>query len=179
MRGSRRTSPRIINTPQGPKERTRMAGESMERRQRRTAFTPTKRRPMFIKDREERIRDRDMETKRTERMQRREEKKQTFGDSFREQRKDERRLRRGMPRDRKGFFGRAPKRPTPDTRDRKPIENFTVPMGMADGSPESMRKRKEAFEEKVNNLSPERRKEFDENRLRFRFTEEERGRPRL
>ena len=52
-------------------------------------------------------------------------------------------------------------------------------MGMADGSPESMRKRKEAFEEKVNNLSPERRKEFDENRLRFRFTEEERGRPRL
>ena len=170
MGGSRRTSPRIINTPQGPKERTRMAGESMERRQRRTAFTPTKRRPMFIKDREERIRDRDMETKRTERIQRREEKKQTFGDSFREQRKDERRLRRGMPRDRKGFFGRAPKRPAPDTRDR---------MGMADGSPESMRKRKEAFEEKVNNLSPERRKEFDENRLRFRFTEEERGRPRL
>ena len=105
------TRPRIINTPQGPKERTRMAGESMERDQRRKAFSPMKRKPMFIKDRQERMQDRDIITKRAERMRRREERKQTFGDSFREQRKDERRLRRGMPRDRKGFFGRVPKSP--------------------------------------------------------------------
>ena len=96
MGSSRTTTPRIINTPQGPKEKTRMAGESMERDQRRKAFSPIKRRTMFIKDRQERMQDRDMETRRAERMQRREERKQTFGDSFREQRKDERGSRRGM-----------------------------------------------------------------------------------
>jgi|TARA_Y100000052_G_scaffold25238_1_gene28552 hypothetical protein len=95
MGSSRTTPPRIINTPQGPKERTRMAGESMERDQRSKAFSPIKRRPMFIKDRQERMQDRDMETKRAERMQRQEERKQTFGDSFREQRREERRSRRG------------------------------------------------------------------------------------
>ena len=96
MGGSRTTTPKIINTPQGPKEKTRMAGESIERDQRRKAFSPMKRRPMFVKDRQERMQDRDMETRRAERMERREERKQTFGDSFREQRKDERRSRRGM-----------------------------------------------------------------------------------
>ena len=96
MGAARTTRPRIINTPQGPKERTRMAGESMERDQRRKAFSPMKRKPIFIKDRQERMQDRDIITKRAERMRRREERKQTFGDSFREQRKDERRSRRGM-----------------------------------------------------------------------------------
>jgi hypothetical protein len=96
MGGSRTTTPKIINTPQGPKEKTRMAGESIEREQRRKAFSPMKRRPMFVKDRKERMQDRDMETRRAERMERREERNQTFGDSFREQRKDERRSRRGM-----------------------------------------------------------------------------------
>ena len=96
MGGSRTTPPKIINTPQGTKERTRMAGESMERDQRRKAFSPMKRKPMFIKDRQERMQNRDMETERAERMRRREERKQTFGDSFREQRKDERRSSRGM-----------------------------------------------------------------------------------
>ena len=55
-----------------------------------------KRKPIFIKDRQERMQDRDIITKRAERMQRREERKQTFGDSFREQRKDERRSLREM-----------------------------------------------------------------------------------
>ena len=53
MGAARTTRPRIINTPQGPKERTRMAGESMERDQRRKAFSPMKRKPMFIKDRQQ------------------------------------------------------------------------------------------------------------------------------
>ncbi len=88
MGGARRINPRIINTPEGPKERTRMAGESMRRDQtRRGAFSPMRKRP---------IKDRDIEARRAERMERREERKQTFGDSFREQRREERMSRRGM-----------------------------------------------------------------------------------
>ena len=81
--------------------------------------------------------------------ERREEKKrqETFdqsGDSFRESRTDRRRMA-GDKRDyfgrvRKGFFGRVPKRPAPDTRDRR------SGLGGADGMPEEIRKRREANE---------------------------------
>ena len=163
--GGRRPAPRVINTPTGP----RRASDERDRDERRPVGDVG--RPVFRgpKDRRPpgpRIPAPDTRRPRTE---------EKFGDSFRESRRE----RRRMAGDRKGFFGRVQKRPAPDTRDRKPIENFTGTMGMADGSPESRRKRKEAFEKKVNNLSPERRKEFDENRLRFKFTEEESGRPRL
>ena len=99
--GSNRTRiPRIVNTPEGPRERTRMAGESMERDQRRIrrrgAFSPMDRKRMFTQDKEERMQDKDMEARREERKKRREERKQTFGDSFREQRKERRRSRREM-----------------------------------------------------------------------------------
>ena len=165
--GGRRPAPRVINTPTGPRRpREDRFREDRPTRRSFEGFKPG-RSPVPVDMRER-------TTSPTE-INRRERRQESFGDSFRESRKE----RRRMAGDRKGFFGRVSKRPAPDTRDRKPIENFTVPMGMADGSPESMRKRKEAFEKKVNNLSPERRKEFDENRLRFRFTEEEGGRPRL
>jgi|TARA_R100000278_G_C5421220_1_gene146651 hypothetical protein len=100
MGANRTRIPRIVNTPKGPRERTRMAGESMERDQRRIrrrdAFSPMDRKPMFTQDKEERMQDKDMEARRQERKQRREERKQTFGDSFREQRKERRRSRREM-----------------------------------------------------------------------------------
>ena len=66
MGGSRTAPSRIINTPGGPRERTRMAGESMERdqRRRRSAFAPRKQRPMFT-DRGERVQDKDMEARRS------------------------------------------------------------------------------------------------------------------
>ena len=81
MGSARRTPPRIVNTPTGPRERTRMAGESMERSQSKVeaAFSPRR------KTREQ-MRERRME----ERMERREERKQTFGDSFRDKLKEER-----------------------------------------------------------------------------------------
>ena len=165
--GGRRPAPRVINTPTG----SRRPREDRFREARPTprpfaGFKPG-RSPAPVDMRER-------TTSPTE-INRRERRQESFGDSFRESRKE----RRRMAGDRKGFFGRVAKRPAPDTRDRKPIENFTGTMGMADGSPELIRKRKEAFDKKVNNLSPERRKEFNENRLRFRFTEEEGGRPRL
>tara|TARA_R100000458_G_scaffold7248_1_gene5740 strand:- start:1 stop:438 length:438 start_codon:yes stop_codon:yes gene_type:complete len=96
MGSARRTPPRIVNTPTGPRERTRMAGESMERAQRRVgaAFSPRKRKELFTRDRRDQIRDKDMEARKAERMERREERKQTFGDSFREQRKERRESRR-------------------------------------------------------------------------------------
>ena len=91
--GGRRPAPsRIINTPEGPRERSRMAGESM----RRASFSPTKRSPMFTMARKDKMQDKDMEARRIEKMQRREERRQTFGDSFREQRREERMSRRGM-----------------------------------------------------------------------------------
>ena len=97
MGSARRTPPRIVNTPTGPRERTRMAGESMERAQRRVrdAFSPRRREELFTRDRRDQIRDKDMEARKAERMERREERRQTFGDSFREQRREERRSRRG------------------------------------------------------------------------------------
>ena len=81
MGSARRTPPRIVNTPTGPRERTRMAGESMERSQSKVeaAFSPRR------KTREQ-MRERRME----ERMERREERKQTFGDSFRDKLREER-----------------------------------------------------------------------------------------
>ena len=81
MGSARRTSPNIVNTPTGPRERTRMAGESMERAQSKVeaAFSPRK------KTREQ-MRERRME----ERMERREERKQIFGDSFRDKLREER-----------------------------------------------------------------------------------------
>ena len=166
--GGRRPAPRVINTPTGsrrPREDSRDETRVRSPRPRKPiepGFDP--RRKISAPDTTER-------------------RERPSGDSFRESRTDRRRMagdrRDYFGRVRKGFFGRVPKRPTPDTRDRKPIENFTGTFGMADGSPELIRKRKEAFEKKVNNLSPERRKEFDENRLKFRFTEEEGGRPPL
>jgi len=183
--GGRRPAPNIINTPSGPR---RPRGDSRD--ETRTRFPRPRRpfprdiyRPVGAVDKEGNpVTGFDPRRKisapdTTERRER------PSGDSFRESRTDRRRMagdrRDYFGRVRKGFFGRVPKRPAPDTRDRKPFENFTGTMGMADGSPELIRKRKEAFEKKVNNLSPERRKEFEENRLRFRFTEEEGGRPRL
>ena len=116
--GGNRTAPsRIINTPGGPRERTRMAGESMERdqRRRRSAFAPRKQRPMFT-DRGERVQDKDMEARRSRRMERREERKQTFGDNFREQRKERRERRRERRREARDFFGRLRKRRTAEER---------------------------------------------------------------
>ena len=164
--------PSVINTPTGPRRpREREDQPSPMTRTKPISFPRDIRRPVGASD--ERRSTFGMADDMPEGIRKRRE--ETFGDSFRETRRD----RRRMAGDRKGFFGRVSKRPAPDTRDRKPIKNFTGTMGMADGSPELIRKRKEAFEKKVNNLSPERRKEFDENRLRFRFTEEEGGRPRL
>ena len=169
--GGRRPAPRVINTPTGSRRPREDSGDTRRDRVREP------RRESRPKDILRGIRADDM----PEGIRKRRE--ETSGDSFRESRRERRRMagdrRDYFGRVRKGFFGRVPKRPAPDTRDRKPIENFTGTMGMADGSPELIRKRKEAFEKKVNNLSPERRKEFDENRLRFRFTEEEGGRPPL
>ena len=110
--GGKRTAPsRIINTPGGSRERTRMAGESMEKdqRRRRSAFAPRKRRPMFT-DRGERVQDKDMEARRSRRMERREERKQTFGDDFREERKERRERRRERRRQARDFFGKVMKR---------------------------------------------------------------------
>ena len=110
--GGKRTAPsRIINTPGGPRERTRMAGESMEKdqRRRRSAFAPRKQRPMFT-DRGERVQDKDMEARRSRRMERREERKQTFGDDFREERKERRERRRERRRQARDFFGKVIKR---------------------------------------------------------------------
>tara|TARA_R100001129_G_scaffold33007_1_gene22224 strand:- start:467 stop:988 length:522 start_codon:yes stop_codon:yes gene_type:complete len=93
MGRARRIAPRIVNTPEGPRERTRMAGDSMERDQRRVrdAFAPQAQRPRLDRDRRERVQDRAMDERREERRQRREERRQTFGDSFREQRREQRR----------------------------------------------------------------------------------------
>tara|TARA_R100000152_G_C6751103_1_gene174768 strand:+ start:563 stop:1063 length:501 start_codon:yes stop_codon:yes gene_type:complete len=56
-------------------------------------------------------------------------------------------------------------------------ESHIRPIRRTEGATTS-RERREAFDKKVENLSPERRKEFEENRFKFRFTEKEGGRPR-
>ena len=128
MGRARRTIPRIINTPEGPRDRTRMAGEVMERdqRRRRGVFSPTMERVVRDRDRVVRDRDRDMETRREERReerrQRREERGQTFGDSFREQRREE---RRDSDRPRRAF-GPIRTRPRPVGPGERPI---TRPVG--------------------------------------------------
>ena len=135
MGRARRTIPRIVNTPEGPRERTRMAGEVMERdqRRRRDVFSPIVERVVRDRDRDRvvRDRDRDMETRREERRQRREERGQTFGDSFREQRREE---RREADRPRRAFTPiRTRPRPTVDPeRDR----GRPVPTGRIDKGPD-------------------------------------------
>ena len=139
MGRARRTIPRIVNTPEGPRERTRMAGEVMERdqrRRRRSVFSPMVERVVRDRDRDRIVRDRgrDMETRREERRQRREERGQTFGDSFREQRREERR-ESDRPERAFGPIRTRPERPRP-TVDPERDRGRPVPTERKDKGPD-------------------------------------------
>ena len=117
--GGRRSAPRVINTPTGP----RRPREDRDREDRFTrprpseGFRPRKFQAPDMRD--------DPTRPRTPGSSDRERRQETSGDSFRESRRE----RRRMAGDRRDFFGRVPKRPSdrlgprrpaPDTRDRVP-----------------------------------------------------------
>ena len=152
--GGRRPAPRVINTPTGP----RRPREARDREDRPTprpfkgvkpSRTPA---PVDMRERT---------TSPTE-INRRERRQESFGDSFRESRRE----RRRMAGDRKDFFGRvekrpsdrlSPRRPAPDTRDRVPKppsdgRGFGMTINMsADATPEQ---RKAAFDKLVAERGP-------------------------
>jgi|TARA_R100000455_G_C6226836_1_gene89550 hypothetical protein len=143
--GGRRSAPRVINTPTGP----RRPREDRDREDRPTPrpFEGVKRgripAPVDMRERP---------TSPTE-INRRERRQESFGDSFRESRRE----RRRMAGDRKDFFDRVPKRPAPDTRDRVPKppsdgRGFGMTINMAaDATPEQ---RKAAFDKIVAERGP-------------------------
>ena len=127
--GGRRSAPRIINTPTG----RRRPREARDREDRPTPRPFKGVKPSRIPapvDMRERT------TSPTE-INRRERRQESFGDSFRESRRE----RRRMAGDRKEFFGRVekPNRPIMP-KDRR------SGLGGADGMPEEIRKRREAIE---------------------------------
>jgi len=129
--GGRRSAPRVINTPTGP----RRPREDRDREDRFTRPRPSE----VFKPRKFQAPDmRDDPTRpRTPGLSDRERRQETSGDSFRESRRE----RRRMAGDRKGFFGRVekPNRPIMP-KDRR------SGLGGADGMPEEIRKRREAIE---------------------------------
>ena len=131
--GGRRSAPRVINTPTGP----RRPREDRDREDRFTrprpseGFKPRKFQAPDMRD--------DPTRPRTPSLSDRERRQETSGDSFRESRRERRRRR--MAGDRKEFFGRVekPNRPIMP-KDRR------SGLGGADGMPEEIRKRREAIE---------------------------------
>ena len=119
--GGRRSAPRVINTPTGPRRsRKREDQPSPITRTKPISFPRDIRRPVVASD--ERRNTFGMADDMPEGIRKRRE--ETSGDSFRETRRDRRRMA-GDKKDyfgrvRKGFFGITPKRPAPDTRDRVP-----------------------------------------------------------
>ena len=113
MGGSRTAPSRIINTPGGPRERTRMSGDSMERDQRRRK-PPIRKAPPIDRDENKVISREKMMERREDRTKRREERKQRFGDDFRKGSREEEGKRRRLRR--KSAFEKAFKSRLEDRR---------------------------------------------------------------
>lgn len=112
MGSARRAPSRIINTPDGQRERTRMAGELMRRRQ-TISKSPIRKEPPIDRDESKRLSREKIMERRKERIEsrteRREERKQMFGDDFRRERKE---VRPDRIRRRSAFINAFKSRPT-------------------------------------------------------------------
>ena len=152
--GGRRSAPRVINTPTGPRRPRRDRSREDRPTPRPVEGVKPGRIPAPV----------DMRERSTSPMEinRRERRQESFGDSFRESRRE----RRRMAGDKKDFFGRVekrpsdrlgPRRPAPDTRDRVPKppsdgRGFGMTINMsADATPEQ---RKAAFDKLVAERGP-------------------------
>ena len=110
MGGNRPAPSRIINTPEGPRERTRVAGESMRRSQ-SMSKPPIRKGPPVDRDESKRISREKIMERREQRIEgrtkRREERKQMFGDDFRKAEKPFPRIRKEIKSRRKSAFEKA------------------------------------------------------------------------